>query len=536
MQDRPGQAADAGGENGMRPAPIAVLVYVIAFVTGAIVMSFEMLGSRYLNPYFGSGIYTWASLISTVLAALCVGYFLGGWIADRIPSAAVLGVTVLIGSVYLIFLPAFAGELLELLLDRIDDIKTGSLVSSFAIMFFPVVFLGMYSPFAIRLLLRSTEGSGVTSGMVYGISTAGSIVGTLGTTFLLIPAIGSRAITITLGVAGVLSGLLLIASPFLFRRRGTLGLVAAAVLAAGLLAATAPASLGEELVDRDLRAALLERKDGEIDHIETEYSDIFITKRRFELTMSFQLKGWNYTESVTNLLDPYDLRLAYSRAMTASVLYPDKLVNILMIGLGGGSISTYLGRFLPETAIDTVELDPGVIVAAKKYFGVRETKKVRYLEGDGRVYLTRNKGLYDLILLDAYQGGYVPFHLLTREFYELVKERLTPGGAAAFNIHQGTKLHDGTILTLKAVFKHVDLYPSGRGEVIAMVTNAPIPDRDALAQRAAALQERHGFNSPLPQLLAQRSEAPTLKGELLTDDFAPVNLYDAIGEGRGRKK
>jgi spermidine synthase len=222
--------------------------------------------------------------------------------------------------------------------------------------------------------------------------------------------------------------------------------------------------------------------------------------------------------------------------MMASLMYPEELKSILMVGLGGGSISTYLGRFLPEAAINTVEIDPGVIAAAKKYFGVRTTGKVRYLEGDGRVYLTRNKGRYDLILLDAYQGGYVPFHLLTREFYELVKERLTPAGAAAFNIHQGTKLHDSTILTLKAVFKHVDLYPSGRGEVIAMVTNAPIPDRDALAQRAAALQERHGFNSPLPPLLAQRSEAPALKGELLTDDFAPVNLYDAIGPGRGRKK
>ena len=64
----------------------AVVIYVVAFVTGAIVMSFEMLGSRYLNPYFGSGIYTWASLISTVLAALTLGYFIGGWLADRTPS------------------------------------------------------------------------------------------------------------------------------------------------------------------------------------------------------------------------------------------------------------------------------------------------------------------------------------------------------------------------------------------------------------------------------------------------------------------
>ena len=81
-----------GGPSRAFPA----VIYLVAFVTGAIVMSFEMLGSRYLNPYFGSGIYTWASLISTVLAALCVGYFIGGIAADRYPSAARLGATVLI--------------------------------------------------------------------------------------------------------------------------------------------------------------------------------------------------------------------------------------------------------------------------------------------------------------------------------------------------------------------------------------------------------------------------------------------------------
>src|ERR1044071_8790553 len=190
---------------GTRPA-FAAAIYLAAFITGAIVMSFEMLGSRYLNPYFGSGIYTWAARISTVLAALCAGYFLGGILADRHPSARVLGATVLIGSAYLLCLPLFAQNLLEAVLAAVDDVRSGSLIAAFAITFFPVTFLGMYSPFAIRLLLRSAQRSGAVSGTVYGISTAGSNAGTLGTTFLLIPAIGSRAITITLGIAGIASG------------------------------------------------------------------------------------------------------------------------------------------------------------------------------------------------------------------------------------------------------------------------------------------------------------------------------------------
>src|SRR5215813_15653651 len=98
----------------------AGIIYVVAFITGAIVMSFEMLGSRYLNPYFGSGIYTWAALISTVLIALTAGYFLGGALADRTPSPAVLALTVIVGSLYLLALPSFAQAVLEFVLESVD--------------------------------------------------------------------------------------------------------------------------------------------------------------------------------------------------------------------------------------------------------------------------------------------------------------------------------------------------------------------------------------------------------------------------------
>jgi len=502
-------------------------IYLVAFVTGAIVMSFEMLGSRYLNPYFGSGIYTWASLISTVLAALCVGYFIGGLVADRHPSATVLGATVVIGSAYVLALPLFSERLLEAALAAVDDVRTGSLAAAFAILFVPVTFLGMYSPFGIRLLLQSPESSGRVSGTVYGVSTAGSIVGTLGTTFFLIPTIGTRAITLALGVAGILSGLLLILLP----RRVAPALVALALLAA-------PAARAEDLIDPAIRADMLKRPDGRIARTETEYNDIFITKRGDMLTMSFQLKGFDYTESVANLTDPDDLPVRYTQVMTLGVAYPAEPKRVLMIGLGGGSISTYLGRFMPELEIDTVEVDPGVIQAAKRYFGVKDSARVRYLEGDGRVLLNRRRETYDLILVDAFHGGYVPFHLLTKEFYELIRQRLAPGGAAAFNIHDGTKLYASTLLTLRTVFGGVHLYPSGTGEVITVVTAGPPPSAEDLARRAAALQEKAKFRFALPDLLARRTEksGATQTGELLTDDFAPVNLYDTIGGGRGKKK
>ena len=419
----------------------AAVIYVVAFVTGAIVMSFEMLGSRYLNPYFGSGIYTWAALISTVLAALTVGYFLGGWLADRTASPTILGGTVAVASLYMLSLPFFADRLMDRVAN-IDDVRVGSLVAAFAIMFFPVTLYGVYSPFAIRLMLKSAASSGIVSGTVYGVSTAGSIIGTLGTTFFLIPLIGTRAITLTLGAAGLVCGLILVCLRRLDRRPPI-----AAILAAALAACAALTECrAEDLFDPAVRAAVLKRPDGRIARIESEYNDIYVNKRRgSELTLAFQLKGWDYTESVTNLRDPDDLLLRYAQTMSIAPVYPEEPKRILMLGLGGGTLSTYFGRFMPDTAIDTVEIDRSVIDVAKKYFGLLETQRVRYHDGDGRVFLNRNRQLYDLILLDAYRGGFVPFHLLTKEFYELIKQRLTPGGAVASNVHDGTKLYHSTV-------------------------------------------------------------------------------------------
>ncbi len=514
-----------------RPATFPAVIYLAAFVTGAIVMSFEMLGSRYLNPYFGSGIYTWAALISTVLAALTTGYFLGGSLADRTVSATVLGGTVCLASLYLLILPSFADTITVSVLGAVDSVRMGSLYSALAIMFLPVTLLGVYSPFAIRLLLHSTQDSGTVSGTVYGVSTAGSIVGTLGTTFFLIPAMGTRAITLLLGAAGLACGLSLmmlgrVQSP----AKSAKSLAVLFALAVHVL--TGHPAGAANLVDEEVRAQMLKRADGRIAHVETEYATLFIHKRGAFASLSTRLgKGTGATESVVNLKDPDDMPLLYAPIMTAALVYPQTAKRILMIGLGAGSLSTYLGRAMPDAQIDVVEIDPGVIAAGKEHFGLRETEKVRFIESDGRVYLNRHNGLYDLILVDAYRETGIPFHLLTREFFNLVKERLTPGGAVAININARTKLYVSALVTLRAVFQTVDVYPvwapEGEPQAVAVATPSSALSADALKQRAIALQERYNFRYPLPGLVGKRPENQNLEGgDLLTDDFSPVNLYE----------
>jgi hypothetical protein len=182
---------------------LAVSIYANAFVVGGVLMGFEMLGSRYLYPYFGGGIGTWASLISTVLLALTIGYFAGGEIVDHYPTPRVIATAVGLAAAYLALVPVTADSVMAGILDRMGDGPSGILAGAAALLLLPLSFLGTFSPVAIRLLIRTTEESGRVAGFVYGISTVGSVFGTLFTTFTLIPTIGSRAITYLF--AGVLA-------------------------------------------------------------------------------------------------------------------------------------------------------------------------------------------------------------------------------------------------------------------------------------------------------------------------------------------
>ena len=507
-------------------------IYIIAFVTGAIVMSFEMLGSRYLNPYFGSGIYTWAALIATVLGALTAGYFLGGFMADRTASAAVLGTIVGFASLYLVALPSFAEGILGFVANASDNIRLGSLYSAFAIMFVPVTLLGVYSPFAIRLVLRTAQNSGTVSGAVYGVSTAGSIVGTLGTTFFLIPLIGTRAITLLLGAAGIGCAICLVTLDRVHLQGKAAKSMAGLFAFVVVLLACSRAWTGD-LFDESVRAQMLKHDDGRIAHVETEYNDVYVNKRGRLLSLTTRVGDELNFHSIVDLVDPDALPVPYTRLISAALLYPETIQRILMIGLGAGSISTYLGRAMPDVRIDVVELDPGVIAAGIKYFGLQETDKVRFIQSDGRIYLKRDKTLYDLIVLDAYRELGVPFHLLTQEFYALVKQRLMPGGVVASNITGNTKLYLSTLATLRAVFPMVDVFPDWRdtngAQSIIVAAPGARPGTEALMRRAVTLQEQLHFRYPLPDLVNARVTDQSAEGsEVLTDDFAPVNLYEMM--------
>ncbi|MEJ2120692.1 MAG: fused MFS/spermidine synthase [Alphaproteobacteria bacterium] len=484
--DHPGQAEIATSDALDLRASTGFLwlVYLNAFVSGAVIMAFEMLGSRYLNPYFGSGIYTWAALIATVLIALMVGYFLGGWLADRWPTHKLLAGLIIASAVYLAFV----------IIDR-----------------------------------HVPDRGGAHHGSAHEVSRV----------FWLIPTLGSRSITYLLAGVALLSGLsFLMAVPAIagsLRRAATAlgGLVLAP--AAALVAFGAPPAQAQQ-------GGIFERYDSGtddvrlIEQVETSYNNIYITQRGDFITMSFRVRRRDETESVINLLDLGELPLPYTRAMTVALAYADNLDKMLMIGLGGGTTSRYVARHVKDIDVTVVELDRGVIKMTKKHFKLKEGPRYHIIERDGRVHLMRNrKARYDIIMVDAFRGGYVPFHLLTREFYELLKKRLTPGGVAVFNVHGGTQLFESTMKTLTAVFGHVETVPAA-GAYITVVRNGPPLSVYEATKRAEARQAKYKFRYDLRILLqGRRKVAIGPRARILTDDFAPVNLYESIKKSNVKK-
>jgi MFS family permease len=188
----------------------SALILLVVFVVGGVLMGLEMLGSRFLYPYFGGGIGTWAALISTVLYALAIGYFAGGALADRYPSLMVIAGSIGVAALYLLGIPTFVDGVMQAILDSYGYGMGAVLLAAALLLVLPVGLLGMLSPAAVRLLLGQASSSGRVVGRVYGVSAVGNVAGILLTTFALIPSIGSRAITYCFALALALCGTALV--------------------------------------------------------------------------------------------------------------------------------------------------------------------------------------------------------------------------------------------------------------------------------------------------------------------------------------
>jgi spermidine synthase len=295
------------------------------------------------------------------------------------------------------------------------------------------------------------------------------------------------------------------------RRAFTLGLAASA-FAPGVLARAAGSTLAPGLIERR----------------ESQYNTIYVVRQEDGLIgMVFGVNQSLFTESLYDPSDARALPVLYTQYMTVGLAYVPAFRSMLEIGLGGGRTAYYLHLHAPSARIVCVEIDPAVIALAQRHFGIRADRTFQVVERDGRIYLNQEQGRHDLILVDAYRGTFVPFHLLTREFFITAKRRLNPGGALVQNIEPTTMLYDAAIATLKAVFDNVDTYRAG-GNIVAVAYDGERKSDAALRARAEAVQGQMRLRYRLSAMLAHRDEVGDVRGRVLTDDFAPVESLRAI--------
>jgi len=265
-----------------------------------------------------------------------------------------------------------------------------------------------------------------------------------------------------------------------------------------------------------------------IDKAESQYNNIFIHKEKSNIIMRFSHNERFYTESSFDLNDKTSLPVVYTRFSAMATAYPLSVSKVLIIGLGGGRTASYIHQSMQDVNVTAVELDQAVFDMAQKHFDFKQDDRLKVVIDDGRRYLMKTKEKYDVIIIDAYRGPFVPFHLLTKEFFELAASRLNKGGVVAQNIEPTTMLFDSAATTMLAVLPSIDFYEGGGNIVAIGYKERSLSDIEIRSR----FQSKQKIYNPRYNLLDLQSKRihPEISNDakVLTDNFAPVEALQGI--------
>ncbi len=550
--------------------PAGPWLLLVVFVAGAALMAYEIVGSRLLAPYFGNSTFIWGSLISVFLGALAAGYALGGRLADRRPVPGVLAVILSVSALLVGATVLLAEPLQEWIISLGLGVRLNPLVSS-VLLFGPAsVLIGMVSPYAVRLRAGDLASLGRTAGSLYGLSTAGSIVGTLGASFWLVQSFGSNATVLAVGVALALCGLLTAVAG-----RASVPSAIAAGAASVVLLTLAVVGVGGDRIGSRVSSTGSEfspvfhaggyqpeytpRRDGRlVDQVESSYHRIRVVDYaagqigdRPARVLHFD----NSLQAAAPLVDGKPIvtgppLFGYLRAVDLMPAMRPDAERVLLIGLGSGAAAMRLHELRPELQIDVVEIDPKVVDFAREHFAYRDSEngndRITTHVGDGRYWLAaQGDARFDAIMLDTYFAESIPFHLTTREFLELAKDRLADDGIVSANLIGAVEGSRSELLrsmhrTWSEVFDDIAVYPVPSGgsvdlDAFSNVEFFASPDRGVLPARGGeadliesadlAVPTDEVLDQELRELIAARyvREFEADDVPILTDDLAPVD-------------
>jgi spermidine synthase len=416
-------------------------VRFITFVAGAAVMGLEIMASRLLAPSYGDTVYVWGNLIAVIMGALAVGYRRGGVAADRYPNFNRLSNLMFAAGVLILLIPVSTPLVLEILGGFNLGNSAGSLVASVVLLFAPTVYLGMVSPYAVKLCADDVVKIGGISGGLSSINTVGSILGTFFTVFVLIPRFGTREIITSLGVMLVVISLI--------GRNRRYVITVLCIIAVLLIPNTILMGSLRAIGSSPVYSAV------------SSYSRITVVENEGVGIRTLFLE--DLSQSAMYMNGSTTLVYRYTELFNLGFGYNPDITSVLFIGGGGFSSPKQFLADYPWVQVDVVEIDPMVVQVAYRFFEVPTTDpRLTVSVADGRQFL-EDAGKYDLIVLDAYSPTYVPFHLMTQEFHDMVRDHLNADGLVVSNligslVGDTSELFWAEVATVSAVFPHVDLY------------------------------------------------------------------------------
>jgi predicted membrane-bound spermidine synthase len=492
-------------------------LYFAVFSAGMTTLALELSASRLLGSVFGTSNLVWASIIGLILIYLTGGYFLGGWWADRSPYRRTMYTVMAWGAFAAGLVPLLARLVLPFAADAFDQLQVGILFGSFTavlvLFVLPVTLLGTISPFAIRLAIQSPEHAGRTSGRIYAISTLGSFVGTFLPVLVLIPLLGTTLTFLVFSLFLLAVALMGLGLSEGWRRAALFLWMPVVLVILGIILADNP----------------IKRTTGQIYESESAYNYIQVLEidgyRYLRLNEGQGVhSAWHLTE--LNYSGPWEQFLA-APFFNPGPYGPEDVESMAIVGLAAGTLSRQATAVFGPIPIDGFEIDPGIIEVGRTYFDMNQPN-LNAIAQDGRWGLANSAQQYSVIAVDAYRPPYIPWHLTTREFFQVVHDHLTEEGVLVVNVGRSPtdrSLVDGLAVTIGTVFPSVHVMDVP-GTFNAMIYASVQPTTtDDLYNNLLYLMTREEIHPLLLQSLVRvvtnERDTPT-GGMVFSDDWAPI--------------